>query len=237
MGVGRGVEIQYLGQSTFLFTSPSGKRLLIDPWVEHNPACPEEAKRINRLDAMLVTHGHFDHIDDAVSLAKALGPQVVCIIELEQWLRSKGVSNILPMNKGGTQQVGDFQVTMVDARHSSGIQEENGSIVYGGEAAGFVVEFENGLRIYHAGDTCLFGDMGLIAEIYQPELIFLPIGDLFTMGPKEAAYACRLMKAEKVIPMHYGTFPLLTGTPDELAHLTQDLGTEVITMRPGDILG
>ena len=125
---------------------------------------------------------------------------------------------------------------MVDARHSSGIMGADGNMIEGGEPAGYVVEFENGLRIYFAGDTCVFGDMKIIAEIYQPELIFLPIGDHFTMGPVEAAYACRLMNARKVIPMHYGTFPILTGTPAELARLTRDLGTEVFAMSPGETL-
>ncbi|MDE2926472.1 MAG: metal-dependent hydrolase [Acidobacteriota bacterium] len=236
MGIGRGVGIQYLGHSTFLFTSPSGRKVLIDPWTENNPACPKEAAQIDSLDVILVTHGHFDHIQDAVSLATRLEPQVVCIFEIANWLESKGVSNIVAMNKGGTVTVEGLRVTMVDARHSSGIMADDGTMIEGGEPAGYVVEFENGLRIYFAGDTCVFGDMKIIAEIYQPELIFLPIGDHFTMGPVEAAYACRLLDARKVIPMHYGTFPILTGTPDELARLTRDLGTEVIAMSPGETL-
>jgi L-ascorbate metabolism protein UlaG (beta-lactamase superfamily) len=123
---------------------------------------------------------------------------------------------------------------MTDARHSCGITEEDGSTTYGGEAAGFIVQFENGFKIYHTGDTCVFGDMKIIVELYEPDLIFLPIGDLFTMDPKEAAYACRLMGAKKVVPMHYGTFPPLVGTPEELRRLTRDIGTEVIAIRPGE---
>ena len=140
------------------------------------------------------------------------------------------------MNKGGSQQLLDVRVTMVDARHSCGITEEDGSIVYGGEAAGFVVEFENGFRVYHTGDTCVFGDMAIIADLYQPDVVLLPVGDVFTMDPRQAAYACRLMNARKVIPMHYGTFPPLTGRPNQLADYLQDERTEVIALKPGEVL-
>jgi L-ascorbate metabolism protein UlaG (beta-lactamase superfamily) len=213
MGTSIGVELKYLGHATFLCTTPGGNRLLIDPWVSSNPACPDSDKKLDRVDAMLITHGHFDHIYDAVSIGKSLRPKIGCIFEISNWLERKGVQNLSAMNKGGSQQLGDVRVTMVDARHSCGITEEDGSIVYGGEAAGYVVEFENGFKIYHCGDTCVFGDMKIIAELYEPDLVLLPIGDLFTMSPKEAAYACSLMNAKKVVPMHYGTFPPLTGNP------------------------
>jgi L-ascorbate metabolism protein UlaG (beta-lactamase superfamily) len=236
MGTSIGVELKYLGHATFLCTTPGGNRLLIDPWVSSNPACPDSDKKLDRVDAMLITHGHFDHIYDAVSIGKSLRPKIGCIFEISNWLERKGVQNLSAMNKGGSQQLGDVRVTMVDARHSCGITEEDGSIVYGGEAAGYVVEFENGFKIYHCGDTCVFGDMKIIAELYEPDLVLLPIGDLFTMSPKEAAYACSLMNAKKVVPMHYGTFPPLTGTPGELARLVRDTGTQVIAMRPGEIM-
>lgn len=229
-----GVTIKYLGHSTFLFTTPGGKKLLIDPWVKSNPACPEADKKIQSLDMMLITHGHFDHIYDALELARQFEPKIGCIFEIANWLGRKGVKNTSAMNKGGSQQLGDVRVTMVDARHSCGITEEDGSIVYGGEAAGFVVEFENGFKVYHCGDTSVFGDMKIIAELYDPHLVLLPVGDLFTMGPKEAAYACRLMNARKVIPMHFGTFPPLVGTPDQLRELTRENGTEVIPLKPGE---
>ncbi|MBI4464902.1 MAG: metal-dependent hydrolase [Acidobacteria bacterium] len=234
MATGNAVTYKYLGHATFLFTTPGGKRLLIDPWIQNNPACPVTDKQIDSLDTMLITHGHFDHIQDAVELGRRHKPQIGCIFEISVWLQRKGVENAHPMNKGGSQRINDVRVTMVDARHSCGILDDDGSIIYGGEAAGYVVEFENGFRIYHAGDTAVFGDMKIIAELYQPDLVFLPIGDLFTMSPKEAAYACRLMNAKKVVPMHYGTFPPLVGTPDELRRLTKDLGTEVIAIRPGE---
>ena len=230
----RVISYKYLGHATFLFTTPSGKQLLIDPWVQNNPACPPADKQLDSLDTMLITHGHFDHAQDAVELAKRHKPQIGCIFEISAWLQRKGAENVHPMNKGGSQRLNDVRVTMVDARHSCGILDDDGSVLYGGEAAGYVVEFENGFRIYHSGDTAVFGDMKIIAELYQPDLVFLPIGDLFTMSPREAAYACRLMNAKKVVPMHYGTFPPLVGTPDELRKLTQDLGTEVIAIRPGE---
>jgi len=236
MGLDKDITLEYLGHSTFLITTPGGQKLLIDPWVENNPSCPQERKTLDGLDTMLITHAHFDHIQDAVQLAKQHQPQIGCIFEIANWLERQGVKNAKPMNKGGSQLLNDIRATMVDARHSCGILEADGTISYGGTASGYIVEFENGFRIYHAGDTCVFGDMAIIGELYQPELILLPIGDLFTMGVREAAYACRLLKAKKVIPMHYGTFPALIGTPDELRELTRDLGTEVIELRPGESL-
>lgn len=234
MTLNRDVKIKYLGHATFLITTPGGKRLLIDPWVQNNPACPAAAKDLKGVDTMLITHGHSDHMQDAVSLAKKFKPQVACNYEISLWLTGNGVRNVVGMNKGGTVRLNDVRATMVNAFHSSSIVEPDGTVVYAGEAAGYVVEFENGFRIYHAGDTSVFGDMKLIAELYKPELLMLPIGDLFTMGPLEAAQACRLMNAKMVIPMHYGTFPVLTGTPLELADLTREIGTEVIALKPGE---
>jgi len=231
------VTFKYLGHSTFLFTTPGGRKLIIDPWIQNNPACPAAEKNITAVDTLLVTHGHFDHIQDAVDLGKRLKPTVGCIFETSLWLQKKGLEKVSPMNKGGSQKINDVTVTMTDARHSCGILDDDGSVIYGGEAAGYVVEFENGFRIYHSGDTCVFGDMRIIAELYQPHVIFLPIGDLFTMSPKEAAYACRLMNAKKVVPMHYGTFPPLVGTPEQLRELTKDLGTQVLALKPGETGG
>jgi L-ascorbate metabolism protein UlaG (beta-lactamase superfamily) len=198
-----------------------------------NPKCPENEKDLKKVDVMLCTHGHGDHIGDAVEIASKHSPKVVGIPELVIWLKNKGAKQILPMNKGGTQKVGDIKVTMVDAKHSSGIQDGDETI-YGGEPCGYVIEFENSLKIYHAGDTNVFGDMQIIREIYAPEIAMLPIGDHYTMGPREAAYACNLLKPQMVIPMHFGTFPQLTGTPAELKKLAPNI--EILEMKPGQTI-
>jgi len=225
-----GIKLTWLGHATFLIETPGGHTLLVDPWVMGNPKCPEDKKTLKKVDVMLCTHGHGDHIGDAVEIAKKLNPKVVAIPELATWLQSKGAKQTLPMNKGGTQAVGDVKITMVDARHSSGIQDGD-QIIYGGEGCGYVIEFENGVKIYHAGDTCVFGDMQIIREIYSPEIALLPIGDHYTMGPREAAYACNLLKPKTVIPMHFGTFPQLTGRPADLQKLVPNI--EVLEMKPG----
>jgi L-ascorbate metabolism protein UlaG (beta-lactamase superfamily) len=232
----RDVEIKFLGHGTFLFKTPAGKSVIIDPWLTDNPSCPDGDKKMEALDTMLITHGHFDHFQDVVHLAKAHQPLIGCIFEVGVYLGKQGVENVNPMNKGGSQRLHDIRVTMVDARHSSGILSDAGEILYAGEPAGYIIEFENGFRVYFAGDTCVFYDMKIIGELYEPELVFLPIGDLFTMDPGQAAYACRLLNAKKVIPMHYGTFPLLTGTPEQLQELTREIGTEVIPLQPGETL-
>ncbi len=229
----KGIKLTWLGHATFRIETPGGKTVLVDPWVMGNPMCPESEKKIKKVDVMLCTHGHFDHIGDAVAIAKEHNPVVVGIYELCAWMEKKGVKQISPMNKGGTQKVGDLRVTMVHAEHSCGIQDGD-QIVYGGEACGYVIEFENGVKIYHAGDTNVFGDMQIIRELYGPEIAMLPIGDHFTMSPREAAYACRLLKPKTVIPMHFGTFPLLTGTPGELKKLVKD--AEILEMKPGQTM-
>jgi L-ascorbate metabolism protein UlaG (beta-lactamase superfamily) len=225
-----GIKLTWLGHATFRIETPGGKTLLVDPWVSGNPMCPEKEKDVKKVDVMLCTHGHLDHIGDAVEIAKKHKPVVVGIYELCAWMEKKGAKHTSPMNKGGTQIVGDIEVTMVHADHSCGIQDGD-QIVYGGEACGYVIEFSNGVRIYHAGDTNVFGDMHIIRELYGPEIAMLPIGDRFTMSPREAAYACNLLKPKTVIPMHFGTFPLLTGTPGQLQKLVP--GVEVVEMKPG----
>jgi L-ascorbate metabolism protein UlaG (beta-lactamase superfamily) len=214
------VEITWLGHATFQFRLDSGEVIVMDPWVDGNPKYPKD-HQFSRIDAILVSHAHFDHIHDAVPLAKKFKPKVVAIYETCVWLTSKGVENCSGMNKGGTQDVGPLKVTMTHAIHSCGIQDGD-QIIYGGEAAGYVLHLKDGRTIYYSGDTAVFSDMQLIEKLYHPDLAFLPIGDFYTMGPREAALACRLLKPKKVIPMHFGTFPALTGTPDEVAALLKD---------------
>jgi len=233
----RGNKLTWLGHAAFRITTPSGNVILIDPWIHSNPATPEALKKIDRVDTMLITHGHFDHIADAVELGKKFKPRVVGIFETCAWLESKGVPNTTGMNKGGTQKVGEIEVTMVNAVHSCGIQDGD-KIVYGGEACGYILRLPGGLTIYHAGDTAVFGDMKIIGELYAPTVAMLPIGDYYTMGPREAALAIRLLNVRHVIPMHFGTFPVLTGTPDSLQDLTRDVPSlEYHVLKPGETLG
>ncbi len=228
-----GLSVTWLGHGTFLLVSPGGRRILVDPWLDGNPSCPEGARDPGPVDLILVTHGHFDHIHDAAAVAAKTGATVVGIFEVCRWLESrKGVKTTSGMNKGGTQEQAGIRITMVDAKHSSSY-EDDGVITYLGEAAGYVLRFENGLSVYFAGDTALFGDMALIRDLYAPSIAFLPIGDFFTMDPAAAAKAAELLGVRTVVPMHYGTFPLLTGRPEVLRELVAPLGVEVVELAPG----
>lgn len=231
----KGAKLTWLGHSTFVLETQGGKTVLIDPWVMNNPKCPQNKKKFAKIDVMLCTHGHGDHIGDAIELEQKHNPTVVGVYELCLWMQKKGAKKISPMNKGGTQTMGDIQVTMVHADHSCGI-EDDGQIIYGGEACGYVIRLESGLKIYHAGDTGVFGDMQIIRELYAPEIAMLPMGDHFTMGPNEASYACRLLKPKVVIPMHFGTFPVLSGTPDALRQKVKELNIDVAEMKPGQTI-
>ncbi len=232
-----GIEITYFGHSTFGIVSKKGKNIIIDPWIETNPSCPEELKNIKSVDIIAITHGHFDHIGDLLDICSEHNPQIIANWEICDWLSTKGIENCLPMNKGGAQVIDNIRFIMTHAQHSSGIKEDDGTIIYAGEPGGYVIEFENNFSIYHAGDTNLFGDMNLIGDLYKPSLSMLPIGDVFTMSPFEASHACRFLKSKYAVPMHYGTFPLLSGTPEELIKLTEDIsGLEILPLKPGECL-
>jgi L-ascorbate metabolism protein UlaG (beta-lactamase superfamily) len=229
---GTRLKITWFGHATFLVQTPGGVRVLFDPWFAGNPACPDSMKKPPKTDLVLVSHGHRDHMDDLVSVARESGAPVVAAFELCDWLGRKGVANTSPMNKGGSQQIAGLRITMTDARHSSGYVD-NGQMIYMGEPAGFLVRLEDGMTIYFAGDTSLFGDMRLIGEMYTPDIAFLPIGDRFTMDPVAAARACEFLGVRQVVPMHWGTFPLLTGTPAALKALVEPR-VQVLELKPGD---
>ncbi len=230
----RPLSITWLGHATFVLESPGGKRLIFDPFVTGNPSAPDDAKKaIGALDLMLVTHGHSDHTGDAVALGRSTGAHVIAPHELSVWLQKKGLKNVTGMNPGGTLRMLGLSITMVPAQHSSSV-EEDGQVIYMGVATGYVVTFENGQTIYYAGDTSIFGDMRLIGEMYHPQIAFLPIGDHYTMGPEQAAKACDLLGVKQVVPMHYGTFPALTGTPARLRELVEPRGVQVLELKPGE---
>ncbi len=227
----------YLGHSTVLCDLPNGERILIEPWVNGNPSCSLDIDQLERVDAILITHGHFDHMGDTVEIARRYRPRtIVATFEICTWLESKGVEGCSPMNIGGSQQVLGTTVTQVHAQHTSSLMEGE-QMIYAGDPSGYVVRLPGGYTFYHAGDTGLFSDMKLIAEIYSPELAFLPIGDRFTMGVELAARACEFLEVRQVIPIHWGTFPLLTGTPAGFERALRERGVacEVLTLEPGGI--
>jgi L-ascorbate metabolism protein UlaG (beta-lactamase superfamily) len=227
------INITWYGHSAFLLESAEGKQVLIDPWLE-NPSAPKDAKDISNIDLILVTHGHSDHLGNTIDLAKRTNALVISIFEIFQFLQGQGIVNGQGMNKGGTVSVDGIDVTMVDAKHSSTL-DVDGKPIAAGEPAGFIVKFENGYTVYHAGDTTVFGDMKIIGDLYKPDLALLPIGGYYTMGPKEAAYACKLLRPKRIIGMHYGTFPALSGTPAELRrYLPSEMKRRVVGQKPGE---
>jgi L-ascorbate metabolism protein UlaG (beta-lactamase superfamily) len=231
----KGSTIVWLGHAVVQITTAKGTQILIDPFIEHNPKYPKGHKLPQKLDLLLLTHGHSDHIADAARVTKEHGPEVIAIVELAGWLGSKGVDKVGGMNLGGSYKVKDVTVSMVEARHSTGI-DDGGTTVYGGEPVGYVLTIDGGPVLYHAGDTAAFLDMQLIRDLYEPEVAFLPIGDYYTMGPKGAAVAARYLGVKTVVPIHYGTFPVLTGTPEELEKHLGGTGIEVLKLKPGEVL-
>ncbi len=232
MSTTNSARITWLGHGTVLIETSRGTRALIDPFMSQNPAFPKGFELPARIDAILLTHAHFDHIADTVPTAAHHGSIVVAVHELAGYMERKGVAQTMGMNLGGTVTIADLAITMVEAKHSSSMQDEDG-LHYGGVAAGFVIAVDGGPVIYHAGDTNVFGDMKLIGELYEPQVALLPIGGHYTMGPREAALAVRLIGPATVLPLHFGTWPPLKGTPAELTALI-DTGVEVIAWKPGE---
>ncbi|MEX2210918.1 MAG: metal-dependent hydrolase [Gaiellaceae bacterium] len=229
-----GVSLTWLGHSTFRVDTPGGKRLYMDPWLS-NPKCPEGEREPERVDVIAITHGHGDHIGEAVELGKKFSPKLIAIYELAAWLEGQGFPGAteLGMNKGGTVEAEGIKFSMTHALHSSAMLGD-GPPVYLGDAAGYVVEFENGTKVYFAGDTAAFTDMQIIGKHLAPDVAVLPIGDHYTMGPRQAAVALELLGVKRCVPCHYGTFPMLVGTPDELRKHAPDV--EVISPEPGEAI-
>jgi L-ascorbate metabolism protein UlaG (beta-lactamase superfamily) len=223
------IQLTWLGHASFRFDTPGGKRVYVDPFLS-NPKCPDNEKEPERIDVIAITHGHGDHVGETVELAKRFEPEIVAQVELKGWLGSKGapVGDVPGPNKGGTVEAAGIKFTLTNAFHSSSSDDGD----YLGESCGIVVEAENGTKLYFAGDTCVFGDMQLIGRIYEPEVAILPIGGHFTMDPREAAVALELLGTELCIPCHYGTFPLLAGTPEELQQLAPHV--KVRAPEPGE---
>lgn len=233
-----GLEIRWLGHAAFSIKTPGGKIIYVDPWLD-NPVAPPDARTAERAHLIVLTHGHFDHFGNTLELATRTNAKVVTNFEISVFLKSKGLPDdkVIGMNTSGSFEVDDITLTMVPAVHGSGITDGE-KIVDGGVAAGFVIKLEDGYTVYHTGDTGLFSDMKLVAQLYKPKVIMMCIGGFYTMSPVEAAEAVKLLKPEIVIPMHYGTFPALSGTPEALEKLLpKTIKTKIMGIKPGEVLG
>lgn len=229
------MQIIYLGQSTFRFVTPESRVVLVDPWTASNPLCPPSQRDAGDVDLVLITHAHHDHLGDVLSIAGRRGPGIVAIAELGNWLSAHGVRNVHTMNLGGVLRLEGVEVIMTPAAHSSSLDDEPQVNV--GVAAGFVLGFSDGVRIYHAGDTAAFAGMALIREVHRPGVAMLPIGDHHTMGPREAAAATRVLGVDRVIPMHYGVTPGSQGAPAAFRAELDAAGlgaVELLPMAPGE---
>ena len=226
-----GGSLTWLGHAAFRLDSPGGKRIYVDPWLQ-NPSCPENEREPERVDLIALTHGHGDHVGETVELWKRFSCPVVAQVELREWLSGQGLDEDMTEspNKGGTVEKAGVKITMTDAKHSSSTDDG----AYAGEAAGLVLELDGGAKVYFAGDTCVFGDMQLIGRIYEPDVAVLPIGGHFTMDPREASVALELLGVKRCVPCHYGTFPILAGTPEQLRKLAPNV--DVLSPEPGETI-
>lgn len=227
------VQAQWLGHSAFKLISPAGTKILVDPFLSQNPTTPDEYRQQDDADYILLTHGHEDHVGDTLDIAEETGCTVVSMVELSRLLVNKhglDENNAIELNKGGTVALDDFSVTMVSANHSSSYQGD-----YAGEPGGLVITFDDDITFYHLGDTNIFYDLELYGELYDPDVIAVPMGDYYTMGPEEAAMACELIQADYAVPIHYGTFPVLSGDPEDFKTYTEEsTDTEVWIPEAGD---
>lgn len=222
----------WLGHSAFQLTTPNGKVIYIDPFLSGNPKTPEEFKQVSRADYILLTHGHEDHVGDTLDIARETGCKVVGIVELIALLKKAGLAEeqAVEFNKGGTVNFEGFSVTLVSANHSSSY-----GLAYAGEAGGLIVRVEDDFTFYHMGDTNIFADLEFYGQMYKPDLVAVPIGDHYTMGDFEGALCCELIGAPYAVPIHYGTFPVLSGSPEVFqAHAAESSDTQVLIPAPGE---